>query len=283
MTNTRIPSAAIPPGQQRFAVVIEDDPDVQELLESLLIEGGFTVKLAANGADGLLLVTDFTPVVTTLDINMPGMDGFETLRRIRAISGTRIIMISARSDEIDVVQGLSAGADDYIHKPFRSREVRARIESVLRRAAETGLTAPISVSVQSSTGAEAVIRHASPPEDWIEYGLLRLNTHDRLAQIDGVGIALTRSEFELLAALFRARGRVCTKRELVLLLRTDTTMTTDIVLASDKRSMEVHIANLRRKILYRPGSGTGDLSSNDPHGIETVRGIGYRLSASLGF
>ncbi|MFC5927987.1 response regulator transcription factor [Cryobacterium melibiosiphilum] len=260
-------------------MVIEDDPDVRELLESLLREAGFTVRVAANGFDGLGIIAQVEPMITTLDVTMPGMDGFETLRRIRAISSTRIIMISARSDETDVVLGLTAGADDYISKPFRTREVRARIESVLRRAAETS-AGPVAVTPDTSS---AVMRLAAPPEEWIEYGLLRLNPHDRLAQVGGIALALTRSEFELLAALFRARGRVCTKRELVMLLRTDTVMTSNIVLASDKRSMEVHIANLRRKMTHLPGSGAGPHSGAEMNGIETVRGIGYRLSASLGF
>ncbi|TFD46507.1 winged helix family transcriptional regulator [Cryobacterium frigoriphilum] len=138
-------------------------------------------------------------------------------------------------------------------------------------------------ATSEDTGATLAARNTAPPEQWVECGLLRLNTHDRLAQIDGIDIALTRSEFELLAALFNARGRVCSKRDLVLVLRTDNTMTSDIVLDSDKRAMEAHIANLRRKMLHRPGSPTGRHSAEEFHGIETVRGIGYRLSASLGF
>ena len=136
---------------------------------------------------------------------------------------------------------------------------------------------------RGDTGDTVAGRNTAPLERWIEHGRLRLNINDRLAQVDGIAIALTRSEFELLAALFYARGRVCTKHKLVLLLRTDTSTTSNIVLASDRRAIQAHITNLRRKMLYRTGSTIGRHALDELPGIETVRGVGYRLSASLGF
>ena len=119
--------------QERVAVVIEDEEDIRSLLAAVLSQAGFTVHGAADGTEGLDLVRELQPLVTTLDVNMPGMDGFETAKRIRGISTTYIVMLSARTEEIDALQGLEAGADDYVAKPFRPRELRARIDAMLRR------------------------------------------------------------------------------------------------------------------------------------------------------
>ncbi|HWR86518.1 MAG TPA: response regulator transcription factor, partial [Rhodoglobus sp.] len=119
--------------QRRVAVVIEDDADIRHLLETVLTQAGFQVITAGNGLDGIDAVRRYDPLVTTLDVNMPGMDGFETARRIRDFSATYIVMLTALGEEIDAMQGLDAGADDYVNKPFRPRELRARIEALLRR------------------------------------------------------------------------------------------------------------------------------------------------------
>lgn len=118
---------------RRIAVVIEDDADIRHLLETVLTQGGFDVVTAGNGLDGIEAVRRFSPIVTTLDVNMPGMDGFEALRRIREFSETYVVMLTALVEEIDALHGLETGADDYITKPFRPRELRARIEAMLRR------------------------------------------------------------------------------------------------------------------------------------------------------
>ncbi len=139
MTDVRAPAigSSAPEGatveEARVAVVIEDEEDIRSLLSAVLAQAGFTVHGAANGQDGLDLVREHQPLVTTLDVNMPGMDGFETAKRIRSASATYIVMLSARTEEIDALQGLEAGADDYVAKPFRPRELRARIDAMLRR------------------------------------------------------------------------------------------------------------------------------------------------------
>ena len=139
MTVVQVPTADSPAPESasveesRVAVVIEDEEDIRSLLSTVLSQAGFTVHGAGNGTEGLDLVRQFQPLVTTLDVNMPGMDGFETAKRIRAISTTYIVMLSARTEEIDALQGLEAGADDYVSKPFRPRELRARIDAMLRR------------------------------------------------------------------------------------------------------------------------------------------------------
>ncbi|WP_345752943.1 response regulator transcription factor [Microbacterium rhizophilus] len=242
----------------RVAVVIEDDPDIRGLLAEVLTQGGFDVHAASTGAEGVQLVREFDPVITTLDVSMPGMDGFETAKRIREISPTYLVMLSARSEEIDVLQGLQAGADDYVTKPFRPRELRARIEAMLRRPRIAGAVAP---------PAEP----DGPPEQegWLEHRGLRLHPEMRAATADDAPLDLTRTEFDLLQELLEAGSRVVSKHQLSLALRGD--RHGGFVSDHDLRAIEVHMANLRRKI--------GE-SATSPRWIETVRGIGYRLTAA---
>src|SRR5690606_32052749 len=117
----------------KTAVVVEDDPDVRHLLVEVLESAGFSTVSVGNGIDGVRAVLNYQPLITTLDVNMPGIDGFEAARRIRAQSDTYIIMLTGLDEEADVVLGLGAGADEYLNKPFRPRELRARIEALLRR------------------------------------------------------------------------------------------------------------------------------------------------------
>lgn len=115
----------------RTTVVIEDDLDIRLLVSTVLEGAGFVVHAAATGLDGIELVRRYDPSVVTLDVSMPGIDGFETARRIRAFSTTRILMVSARADDAEQRAGREAGADDYLTKPFRPRELRQRVESLL--------------------------------------------------------------------------------------------------------------------------------------------------------
>ena len=116
------------------AVVGEDDPDVRVLIELVLQQSGFEVILAENGLEAIEAVRKHEPVLTTMDVNMPGLDGFAAVKRIREFSHTYLIMITALTEEVDVIRGFEAGADDYLIKPFRPRELRARADSMLRRA-----------------------------------------------------------------------------------------------------------------------------------------------------
>lgn len=244
--------------ESRVAVVIEDEEDIRSLLATVLSQAGFTVHGAANGAEGLDLVRSHQPLVTTLDVNMPGMDGFETAKRIRAVSTTYIVMLSARTEEIDALQGLEAGADDYVAKPFRPRELRARIDAMLRRPRH-----------YLDPDLEATVPIIEP-SSWLEHHGLRLNTETRIATIDGAEVDLTRSEFDILADLLKAGRRVRGKADLALMLRGDQYSGLEFVSDSDARAIEVHVANLRRKLGESP---------SQPRWIETVRGVGYRLTA----
>lgn len=295
----------------------------------MLTQAGFQAIATSNGLDGVRAVRAYDPIVTTLDVSMPGMDGFETAKRIRAFSATYLVMLTARDEEIDTLQGLESGADDYLTKPFRPRELRARIDAMLRRprmaaasdAVAIGAVAgsaiappapvvaepvtvpdyvpadqgeplytpayvapvvpatdaaglpvfgetPVSVTVPLPTVSGASDHRA---EDWIEHNGLRLSNDMRLAVLGTTELDLTRTEFDLLAALLESKRRVRSKADLALLLRGESYVTSYYVNEADKRAVEAHLSNLRRKL--------GD-SLTAPRWLETVRGVGYRLAAS---
>ncbi|MFS0734004.1 response regulator transcription factor [Microbacterium sp. 1P10UB] len=306
----------------RTAVIVEDDADLRHLLVDVLEAAGFSTVSVGNGIDGIQAVLSYQPLITTLDVNMPGLDGIEAARRIRAQSDTYIIMITAMGEEADVVLGLSAGADEYITKPFRPREFRARVEAMLRRprsataqtpvrtqesagpsfpgarpqvastaevrvpaasteptqipilaSAPSGATVPMAtgsgVLVQRDAGAVATTQ-LDAEGSWLAHRNLRLDLDSRIVLIDGAEVDLTRTEFDLLAALMESRRRVRSKADLTLVLRGESYVTTYFVGEADKRAIEAHMTNLRRKI--------GD-SPAQPRFIETVRGVGYRLTS----
>lgn len=233
---------------ERTAVVVEDDADVRALLEEVLTQAGFRTATAGDGRTGVELVTRTQPLVTTLDVSLPDIDGFEVCRRIRAVSDTIVIMLTAHTDEVDTLMGLDAGADDYQTKPFRPRELRARIEAILRRQRRPH-TGPAGSSSLTSDG-------------------LTIDRQGRTVHVDDAEVHLTRSEFDLLAALAAAPGRVLTKDALVRVLQSDAYDAGAAVLGADHRRVEVHLANLRRKI--------GD-DAAAPRWIRTIRGVGYRF------
>jgi two-component system OmpR family response regulator len=266
----------------RRAVVIEDDDDIRHLLETVLSQAGFEVTARANGYDGVDAVRAVSPVVVTLDVNMPGMDGFETAKRIRTFSDAYIVMLTALGEEIDTLQGLESGADDYITKPFRPRELRARIEAMLRRP-RAGAAEPVTPPPSSSPGPSHLATPSAPaapppasaplPGERLEHLGLFVDLGTRVAIADGHEIPLTRSEFDLLAALMQSGRRVRTKADLAILLRNESYVTSNFVSDADKRGIEVHMGNLRKKI------GENSLT---PRWIETVRGVGYRMTGSDG-
>lgn len=308
---------------ERIAVIIEDDLDIRQLLVEVLEQGGFETHSAGNGLDGIELVRRHNPIVTTLDVSMPGIDGFEAARRIRAFSGTYLIMLTALGEEADTLIGLQSGADDYLVKPFRPRELRARIDAMLRRRererdSRTGVEtptagrtadastpapappapAPASPSSATEASAETTAETSAPPvpellaagpaaadattasaplagaadghDGWYEHRGLRLQPEMHLASLNGEQLELTRSEFELLRLLMDSGRRVRSKADLALSLRGESYVTSYYVSDADKRAIEVHLANLRRKL--------GE-SATQPNWIETVRGVGYRMTA----
>ena len=266
----------------RRAVVIEDDDDIRHLLETVLSQAGFEVTARSNGYDGIEAVRAVSPTVITLDVNMPGIDGFETAKRIRAFSDSYIVMLTALGEEIDTLQGLEAGADDYVTKPFRPRELRARIEAMLRRP--RGAAAPVEAPAVAGRHTEpptyspapttaAPVSAAGHPGERLEHLGLVIDLGTRVAVAEGQEIPLTRSEFDLLAALMQSGRRVRTKADLAILLRNEAYVTSNFVSDADKRGIEVHMGNLRKKI--------GE-NSVTPRWIETVRGVGYRMTGPEG-
>jgi len=265
----------------RRAVIIEDDDDIRHLLETVLTQAGFEVTARSNGYDGIEAVRTVSPIVVTLDVNMPGIDGFETAKRIRAFSDAYIVMLTALGEEIDTLQGLEAGADDYVTKPFRPRELRARIEAMLRRPRGGGSQAP-AAGADAPSGPERAAASApapvaaavsAPPSmgEQLEHLGLSIDLGTRLVIADGQEIPLTRSEFDLLAALMTSGRRVRTKGDLAIVLRNESYVTSNFVSDADKRGIEVHMGNLRKKI--------GE-NSVTPRWIETVRGVGYRMTGA---
>ncbi|MET1006510.1 MAG: response regulator transcription factor [Propionibacteriaceae bacterium] len=265
----------MPEAQPRVAVVIEDDEDIRNLLESILGQAGFTCQTRASGPEGIDAVREYSPILTTLDVSLPGIDGFEVARRIRAFSDTYIVMLSARDEEIDTLMGLDAGADDYLTKPFRPRELRARVEAMLRRhpslvAEGQRAAASVSAGSVSRPAGPSDPAGAEPAEEgWLSHNGLRVNPEMRLCEVDGQLLDLTRSEFELLVAILVGQRRVISKNSLALDMRGDDAGASGYVSESDRRAVEVHLANLRRKLSD---------SVSAPRFIETVRGVGYRLA-----
>ena len=247
------------------AVVIDDDADVRHLLVEILTSAGFAVTAAENGADGVAAVLAHDPVITTVDVDMPGIDGFEATRRIRANGNdTYIVLITGLTDEADIVLGFGVGADDVVVKPFRARELRARLLAMLRRprTAEIGAAA--------SGRGERATPGGFAPSDTVRLDGLLLDRDTRTVTVDDADVPLTRTEFELLATILESGRRVRSKADLVLTLHDETYLDPARVSDADVRAIEAHMTNLRRKL--------GD-SVHQPRFIETVRGAGYRAIA----
>ncbi|WP_343899968.1 response regulator transcription factor [Arthrobacter rhombi] len=266
--------------ERRVAVVVEDDEDIRGLLEAVLLQSGFEVHQTGSGVTGVELVGQQDPELVTLDLGLPDIDGFEVARRIRRSSDAHIVMLTARTDEIDTVLGLETGADDYLTKPFSPRELRARVEAIMRRRARDRAPvlppaaplpagpAPAHFGTWQPDGAPpSATSGGDAQRDCLRLNGLELDRPTYCVQVDGVEIAVTPTEFTLLHAVLAGGRTVRTKASLVRRLRDEEADSGTFVSEADERSVEVHVGNLRRKL--------GD-DAKSPRWVETVRGVGYR-------
>ncbi|HEX9260481.1 MAG TPA: response regulator transcription factor [Acidimicrobiales bacterium] len=205
---------------EQTVVVVEDDPSIADLVDLYLREAGFRVLQAPSGERGLELVGQHDPVLVVLDIGLPGIDGFEVCRRIRATSNRPVLFLSARDGEIDRVLGLELGADDYVTKPFSPRELVARVRAILRRG-------------EARTRAEHNVIDVA---DGIEVDLAR-----REVRVGGAAVALATREFDLLAFLARNLGIALSRQQLL-----DAVWGADWY--GDERTIDVHVRQLRKKL-----------------------------------
>lgn len=246
-------------GDARVGLVIEDDHDIRELVRVVLTQAGFDVIATSTGAEGVLAAKNLDPAVITLDLGLPDIDGFEVARQIRQFSDAYIVMLTARAEELDTLIGLESGADDYLTKPFRPRELRARVAAMMRRPRSTP---------EPANGATAPSGAARNAKSYRHNGL-DLSYDSRTVAVDGNELSLTRTEFDLLYALLEAGRMVRTKADLVRRLRDEPYDVGSYISEADERSVEVHMGNLRKKL--------GD-SAQNPRWLQTVRGVGYRLA-----
>jgi DNA-binding response OmpR family regulator len=223
-------------------LVVDDQSSVRQLVQDYLTEQCFRVVTATDGQNAIYTARHEKPDLILLDIMMPRMDGYQFLRQFREEAQTPVIIITAREEETDAVLGLDLGADDYVVKPFRMRELTARIRAVLRRMEDT----PQRNEVLNGEGIE-------------------LDRRSHGVTVQGTAVMLTPIEFDLLATLMRSPGRVFSRDELVAEL-------SDSGFAGLESTLNVHIRNLRMKIEKDPGN---------PHYVETVFGIGYRFHREM--
>jgi DNA-binding response OmpR family regulator len=226
-------------GALRNVLVVEDEPDIRSLIVHHLERDGFGCRAVATGPDALAAVRTAVPDLVVLDLMLPGMDGLEVCRRLRASVATLpIIMLTAKADEVDRIVGLELGADDYVVKPFSPKELVARVRAVLRRAGRRDVTQPLTA------------------------GGVSLDPERHHVSVAGAAVALTPKEFELLQTLMEAAGRVLSREHLLNHVwgyaRADEV---------ESRTVDVHVRRLRAKL--------GAAGSR----IATVKTIGYRFDA----
>jgi DNA-binding response OmpR family regulator len=223
----------------KTVLVVDDEPRIVQLARDYLEHAGFAVIAASDGRSALQAVHARRPDLVVLDLGLPGLDGLDVTRALRAEGNLPIVMLTARDDELDKLLGLELGADDYITKPFSPRELVARVRAVLRRT-----------------------ERAAEPADRIVAGELVMDVPRMQVTVAGRPTDLTPSEFAILAAMVRQPGRVFTRSQLLDAVRGD-------AFESYERAIDAHIKNIRRKIEPDP---------RQPRYVLTVYGVGYRAA-----
>ena len=223
----------------RTILIVEDEPQIARLVRDYLEHAGFAVLVAGDGEAALHQVRAAKPDLMVLDLGLPGLDGLDVTRTVRAFSAMPIIVLTARGDEADRIVGLELGADDYMVKPFSPKELVARVRAVLRRT-------------DGTQQAPDVVRAAD----------LVIDVPAMRVSAAGQRVDLTPTEFQLLVALARRPGRVLTRGQLLEAVR-------GVAFDSYERAIDAHVKNIRRKLEAREGA---------PSYIETVYGVGYRFA-----
>ncbi len=222
-------------------LVIDDEPAIGSMVKEYMEAQGYDVAWAPDGPAGLDLVRAIRPDLVILDLMLPGRSGLDVYRELRAMGDIPVIMLTARSDEVDRVVGLELGADDYVTKPFSLRELAARVRAVLRRV-----------------GKGAVC-----PQPVLRAGDIEIDTERREVTVAGRPVALTPTEFAILSYLAERPGRVASRLQLL-------TAALGEAYAGYERSIDTHVSNLRKKIEDDPAN---------PRRILTVYSVGYKLAA----
>ena len=223
----------------KTVLVVDDELKITRLVRDYLHQAGFSVLTAADGQSALTIARSEKPDMIVLDLGLPGLDGLDVTRALRATSDVPIIMLTARTEETDRIVGLELGADDYLTKPFSPKELVARVRAVLRR-------------VDASVEAPTVIKAMD----------LIIDTEKRLVMVDDHPVDLTPTEYDLLVHLARSPGRVFTRAQLLDALH-------GVTFESYERAIDAHIKNVRRKIEPDPAH---------PKYVLTVYGIGYKYA-----
>ena len=222
-------------------LIIDDEPSIRNLVAAYLRQEGYEYQMAEDGPGGLQAARAFQPDLVVLDIMLPGMDGIELLSELRRESDVYVILLSAKTEEVDKLVGLSVGADDYLTKPFSPRELMARIKAALRRLG----------SGRSSSGRSGTASAA------LTFDHLRIDPASRQVWVDGKPVELTGTEFDLLYSLAEMPGRVLSREQLL-----ERVWGHDYF--GEMRVVDVHLGHVRQKL-------------GPEHGITTVRGVGYRF------
>jgi two-component system response regulator RegX3 len=222
-------------------LIVEDEASLSDPLAYLLGRQGYETVIAEDGPGALVEFDRGGADIVLLDLMLPGLSGTEVCRELRTRSRVPIIMLTAKDSEADIVVGLELGADDYVTKPYSTRELLARIRAVLRRRIETDVN----------------------DDDVLEAGIVRMDVERHTVSVGGIPITMPLKEFELLELLLRNSGRVLTRGQIV-----DRVWGADYL--GDTKTLDVHIKRIRTKIEVIP---------SDPQMLVTVRGLGYRFEA----
>ena len=220
-------------------LVVDDEPKIAQLARDYLEHAGFAVLTAADGTSALHAARTRHPDLVVLDLGLPGLDGLDVIRALRAAGPTPIVLVTARDTELDKLLGLELGADDYVTKPFSPRELVARVRAVLRRS-----------------------ERAADPGDRVEVGDLVLDVPRLRATVDGRAVDLTPTEFAIFETMARSPGRVFTRAQLLDAVH-------GIAFESYERAIDAHVKNIRRKLEPEPAR---------PRYLLTVYGVGYRVA-----